>query len=305
MKILVSLTSFCEYDMSPYEMLVNAGYDVVQNHFKRKLINTEIIKLGHDVVGIIAGTEKLDKDVIGRLNNLKVISRCGVGLDNVDISAANNRGIKVLNTPHGPTNAVAELTVGLIFGLLRQIPQMDRLIRVGKWEKRMGSQVKGKNIGIVGYGRIGQKVGELLHGFGAEIAYCDNVVNNHPIGTQLCLPEICSWSDILCLHLSPSSTNMPIIGKNELSLMKKGTWIVNCSRGGVIDEAVLYDMLKNNDLAGAALDVFKDEPYYGSLTELDNVILTPHIGSYARESRIEMEINAVCNLINALKDIKR
>ena len=233
---------------------------------------------------------------------LKVISRCGAGLDNVDLEKAKELDIKVFSTPYGPTLAVAELTLGLMLDLLRKITTMDRELRTGVWKKQMGSLLTGKKVGILGCGRIGQKVAELLATLGVQIAYYD--ICSFEGGILLMSKnELLSWADIITLHCSANEDGKPVIGESELNLMKDNSWLINASRGGLVDENALYSALNEGKLAGAALDVFDNEPYEGPLRSLDNVILTPHIGSYAKEGRIQMEKDAVQNLINGLQNI--
>lgn len=295
--IFISTSSFAEYDKLPLKLLDDAGMTVRMNPYKRKLTKDECLSLYGDIDGLIAGTETITAEVLQAAKKLKVISRVGVGLDNVDIEAAKKQGIKVFNTPDAPTLAVAELTVGLMLSLLRHVPRMDREIRAGQWQKRMGNLLQGKKVGIIGFGRIGQKVGEIVKALGAQVAYCDPAVNKTGY-KKLTLEELLAQSDIVTLHLSGGGT---VLGKNELKRMKRGSWLINCARGGAVDEAALGKVLQEGWLAGAALDVFNEEPYNGPLTGLDNVILTPHIGSYAVESRIEMEAEAARNLIKGLK----
>jgi len=303
MKIAITTTSFGKYDRLPLECLEKEKVEYILNPFGRKLTKEEIIDLAKGVKGIIAGTEPLDSCALNNLPWLKVISRCGVGTDNVDLEAAQRLGIKVYNTPYGPTLPVAELTVGLILDLLRRITQMDRELRGRTWKKRMGNLLHGKKIGIVGFGRIGQKVAELLLPFGVEISYFDSckVSCKSPCSPQK-LKTLLAWADIISLHLSPMKETGPIITEQEIQLMKRGAWLVNVARGGVVDEEALYDALKEGHLAGAALDAFDKEPYKGALCTLENVILTPHIGSYALEARVAMEKQAVENLIQGLSD---
>ena len=247
--------------------------------------------------------QSLDKGVLGKLPLLKVISRCGVGMDNVDLEVAAKLNIKVFNTPFGPTMAVAELTVGLILDLLRKTTLMDREIRAGIWKKHMGNLLCGKRVGIIGFGRIGQKTGELLRAFGCEIGYYDNVRIEGLKGSRakrMEMDELLRKSDIITIHVS-GKYDKPLLGTKELEMMKKGTWLVNVARGGVVDEQALLYALKNGRLAGVAMDVFEKEPYNGPFKELDNVILTPHIGSYAKEARVEMEMQAAKNLIEGLE----
>jgi D-3-phosphoglycerate dehydrogenase / 2-oxoglutarate reductase len=302
MKIVITTSSFATYDRSPLEELEKNRIEYTVNPYGQKLTEHEVIDLAKDADGLVAGTEPLNEDVLKQLPKLKVISRCGAGLDNVDLEKAKELNIKVFSTPYGPTLAVAELTLGLMLDLLRKITIMDRELRTGVWKKQMGSLLKGKKVGILGCGRIGQKVAELLTPLEVEIAYYD--ICSFEGGILLMSKnELLSWADIITLHCSANANGKPVIGEKELSLMKDSTWLINASRGGLVDEKALYSALKEGKLSGAALDVFDNEPYEGPLRSQDNVILTPHIGSYAKEGRIQMEKDAVQNLINGLQNL--
>ena len=297
-KIAITTTTVGEYDKGPLNLLSRNGFQVIPNPYERKLKKDEVIKLCKDAVGIIAGTETLDADIMETLVNLKVVSRCGTGVDNVALVDADRIGIKIYNTPDAPTSAVAELTVGLIINLLRKVSRMDKELKMGQWKKRMGNLLYEKKVGIKGMGRIGTKVVELLKPFGCEIAYADPFVEDGLLGLQrLSLKELLCWADLVTIHVG---VNEKLIGEEEFKCMKDGAIIINTSRGGVVDESALYGNLKNGHLAGAALDVFEEEPYSGPLKELGNIILTPHIGSYARDTRVEMEEQAVANLLTGL-----
>ena len=299
-KIFISTSSFAEHDALPFTLLNDAGMDVQVNPYGRKLTPDECLSLYKDIDGLIAGTEALTAEVLKSSKKLKVISRCGVGMDNIDLEIARQQGIHVFNTPDIPTMAVAELTVGLMLALLRHVPHGDRDIRGGKWQKRMGNLLLEKKVGIIGLGRIGQKVAELVLGLGAQVVYCDPAVNRTDY-TPMSLDELLSQADIVSLHLSGGAKDAPLLGDRELQSMKQGSWLINCARGGVVDEEALCRVLQEGWLSGAAVDVFEQEPYAGPLAKLDNVILTPHIGSYAVESRVDMEVQAVKNLIKGLK----
>jgi D-3-phosphoglycerate dehydrogenase len=304
LKIAISTTSFAKFDAAPLELCKKIKYRVVINPYMRKVNSQELIRLAKDAVGLIAGTESITNDILLELPKLKVISRCGAGLDNIDLDAAKRLRIKVFNTPDAPTFAVAELTVGLILNLLRKINQADSNIRSSKWEKPMGNLLYGKKVGIIGFGRIGKRVARILSGFGVTIAFYDIKRKLPPNNYQRKgFKDILGWADIITLHLSVLKGQGCIIGKKELGLMKEGAWLINLSRGGVVDEKSLYNTLKCGRLRGAALDVFEKEPYTGCLRELNNVILTPHIGSYAAETRIEMERQAMENLLRGLSAI--
>lgn len=298
-KIVITTTTFSKYDEKPLKLLKEYGLEVLLNPYGRQLKKGEVIELCKDVIGIVAGVETLDAEVMEKLTKLKVISRCGSGLANVDLDTAKRLGIKVFNTPDAPIVAVAELTVGLILNLLRKVCWMDRNLRNEQWEKMMGNLLNKKKVGIKGFGRIGKKVAELLRPFGCEIAYADPFVDDGLLGMKrLSFDDLLGWADIITIHVSVKDR---LVGKKEFQLMKKGAWLVNTSRGGVVDEKVLYEHLKNGYLAGAALDVFEEEPYAGPIKELDNVIVTPHIGSYAKEARVEMEMQTVENLFKGLR----
>lgn len=302
-KAAITTTSFGQYDSGATILLQKSGFEIVKNELGRTMTKREILALCHGCAGIIAGTEPYDFDTLKGLEGLKVISRVGIGMDAIDMKAAAGLGIKVVNTPSGPVSAVAELTVCLMLDLLRKVSFMDREIRAGKWKKNMGNLLRGKKTGIIGYGNIGQKVGELLIAFGCDIAYHDPAINrrNGKIGPMR-LDELLEWADIVTIHVSGKSE---IIGEKEFERMKRGAWLINVSRGGTVNEDKLYSSLKSGRISGAALDVFSEEPYGGALKGLNNVILTPHIGSYAAESRIEMETDAAKNLIKILSEVER
>lgn len=300
MKIAITTSSFATFSDEPLELLREADIEYVMNPHGRKLAPEETVGLLADCDGVVAGTEELSAAVLEKLPNLKVLSRCGVGMDSVDIPYCEANGVAVLNTPFGPTLAVAELTLGLILDLLRNVTRMDRELRGGTWKKRMGCQLRGKRVGVVGFGRIGQAVADVLRPLGVEIAYADPYPSCKET-TCMELDELMKWADIVTLHCSKPSASCALIGREQIEAMRPGSWLVNCGRGGLVDEEALYDALKSGHLAGAAIDCFNDEPYAGPLVELKTAILTPHIGSYAREGRIQMEVDAVKNCINALK----
>lgn len=299
MKIAITTSSFAVYSQEPLDLLTAAGLEYVLNPHGRKLTAAEVVDLCRDVEGVVAGTEPLNWEVLKALPKLKAISRCGVGMDNVDLNAAKELGVKVRNTPDGPTRAVAELTLGFVLDLLRQVTLMDRELRSGVWKKRMGRLLLGKRVGVVGFGRIGQSVGALLAAMGADIAYTDPVVDltTHP---RMSLEELMAWSEIVTLHCSKPKGQAFLIGGKELDMLPEGALLLNVSRGGLVDEAALYERLKSGRLAGAAVDVFNEEPYDGPLRSLPTAILTPHVGSYAREGRVQMELDSVRNLLEAL-----
>lgn len=300
MKIAITTSSFAKFSSEPLQLLDDQGIAYVLNPHGRKLVEAETIELLQGCIAVAAGTEPLTGAVMSALPELKVISRCGTGMDNVDLKAAADRGIIVRNTPDGPTLAVAELTLGYALDLMRQITRMDRELRSGIWKKRMGNTLQGKKLGIIGFGRIGSMVADVFSPFGVEVAFSDLVVESGKFQKKT-LAELLTWADILSLHCTRGANEGSLLGEEQLRTMKPGGWIINASRGGLVDEHALYQLLRSGHLAGAAIDVFEREPYAGPLTELDTVILSPHIGSYAKESRIQMEIDTIKNLLTALE----
>ena len=309
MKILISSRSFEKTNKDARTLLSEAGYDVVSNPLGKKLNEDEIIALlDEHTVGILAGTEKITKRVMQAAPALKVISRYGVGMDGVDLAAAKELGIKIVNTPHAPTQAVAELALALILNSYRKISAADRGIRSETWSAQLGNLLYRKTIGVIGLGRIGKTVVRLLKPFNVNILaydpYADvRFAERHSV--TLCpLNQLLEMSDVVTLHTPLLKETHHLIGQNELELMKSTATLINTARGPLVDEEALIDALENNKIAGAALDVFESEPYSGELKKFDNIILTPHIGSCAKETREIMGTEAVENLLTALGDTK-
>ena len=304
MKVLTSPSSMGQVGSEPFEKKKKNGFEIINNPFGRKLSEEEVIDLAKDCVGIVAGVELLNKRVMNALPKLRCISRVGVGMDNVDLEYAKKKNIIVRNTPDGPTRAVAEFTLGMTLSLLRKIPQADHDMKSKIWEKQTGNLLQGKEIGVIGLGRIGKMVSSIFRALGSSINGYDLYPDeqwamDHGIRLQT-LNELLKISDIITLHVPPSKGNRALISKNEFKFIKSTALLINISRGGVVNEDDLYDVLVNKKIGGAAIDVFKEEPYKGKLCELENVILTPHLGSYAAEGKLQMEIDAVNNMINVL-----
>lgn len=302
-KVLITTSSFDLENFYQLDDLTTAGIEVVLNPFKRRLSKQEVSDLlGGDVIGMIAGLEPLTAGVLKNAPQLKVIARCGTGLDSVDVNAARDQGILVFNTPDAPTTAVAELTVAHILGLLRHVTESDRNIRAGQWNGIMGSLLKNKTVGIIGFGRIGQAVAKLVSAFEATVITFDTQTISHPNVKQLPLDELCTRSDIISLHVPYSPDTHHLINGDAFSRMKPTALLINVSRGGLIDEEALLTALQSDHIAGAALDCFEDEPYSGPLLRFSNVHVTAHMGSYARETRDQMEIDASTALVRGLKE---
>ncbi|MFA5774456.1 MAG: phosphoglycerate dehydrogenase [Ilumatobacteraceae bacterium] len=302
-KILVTTSSFDLHNFEQLDLLTAAGIEIVQNPLKRRLSEQEVSELiDDDVIGIIAGLEPLTANVLKNARRLKVIARCGTGLDSVDTEVAQSQGILVFNTPDAPTTAVAELTVAHILGLLRHVTESDRQVRSGRWNGLMGSLLKNRTVGIIGFGRIGQAVAKLITVFEASVIAFDVQTISNPLVKQLPLDEVFAKSDIISLHVPYSEATRHLINAHAIEKMKPTALLVNVSRGGVIDEDALLAALQSGRIAGAALDCFEVEPYSGPLLGIDNVHVTAHMGSYARETRDQMELDASAALVRGLKE---
>lgn len=303
-KVFIATYPFGECGRKPIEILEKEGYEIIFNPLKRRLKGKEIIEQVKDVDVIIAGTEKYPLEVLG-LPNLKAICRVGIGLDNVPLKESRDKGIIITYTPDAPSPAVAELTIGFIIDLARKIYQSDRSVREGYWNRYLGLLLKEMTIGIVGVGRIGKRVIELLQPFEPKILATD-WNPNHSLNSKLNftwsdLDTILYKSDLISFHIPGDKRNHDFVNRKMISKMKTGASIVNTARGTIIDEEALYDGLLQGHLSGAALDVFKEEPYEGPLSELDNVIFTAHMGASAGEARFLMELGAAEDCIRVLK----
>jgi len=277
--ILITTSSFGKNEPALIEKIEEKGFDVILNPYGRKLTEDEVDKLidQHQPVGMIAGVEPLTRTVLEKAANLKAVSRCGIGLDSVDLEAARKLDIIVSNTPDAPTIPVAELTLGMILSLLRRIHTSDSSIRNGKWERPMGELLYKKTVGIIGCGRIGTYLARLLMPFECTVLGCDIVDKSEECYQHASFEEILTKADVVTLHIPYSPNNNYFMNAKCINAMKKEAILINTSRGGIVDEAVLYDALKNSRIGGAALDCFEEEPYEGPLKQLNNVLLTAQL----------------------------
>ena len=304
-RLLIAPSSFAKISDKPIQILDNKYFKIYINQTGSVLTKKKLLKLIENIDAVIAGTERYDEEVLSKAKNLKVISRLGVGTDNIDLKIIKKRKIKILTTQTTPERAVAELTLGLILNFYRNISLSDSEIKVGIWTKKMGNLLYNKTIGVVGLGRIGKEFIKLISAFNVNIlAYDIKPDKKFALANKIKLVpfnKILKLSDIISLHMNADSNSTPLFNANEFKQMKRESIIVNTSRGIIINEDDLFKALKNKVISGACLDVFKEEPYKGKLKKLRNIVLTPHIGSYASETRNEMEIEAAINIINALK----
>ena len=262
----------------------------------------------YDVL-VVRSRTKVTREIIEAGEKLKVVGRAGAGIDNIDVEAAKERGVKVLNTPEAPAIAVAELTIGLLLSLARQIPRADSSMKEGRWAKKefRGWQLNGKTLGVVGLGHIGEKVARLAKAFGMKILITKRTPPSPEILKELeaefvPLDELLRRSDIVSLHVPLTPQTYHMIGEREIQLMKDGAFIINTSRGAVIDEKALFKALKSGKLGGAALDVYEVEPPKDySLMKLPNVVCTPHIGAQTVEAQRVAATLLAQKIVNELK----
>jgi len=298
--IYIALSTFAEFGNKPIDILESKNFSILRNLTKKRLNQSQIIEQAENADGIIAGVEPYTKSVIDKLPNLKCISRAGVGVDNIDLEYAKYKNIVIRNTPLEVITPVLELTLSMIFGLLRKTGQQTQLLKSGHWKKLNGSNLFEKKVGVIGTGRIGKKVAECLKYLGSEVLLCDlkeDVKWSQSMNLKYYdLNEIIKSCDIITLH-SSADINDSLIKEEDIKKMKKGSIIINTSRGELIEESALIYGLENNILSGVGLDVYPEEPYSGRLVDYDNIILTPHVATLTTESRLKMEIKAVENIV--------
>ncbi|MEW6229600.1 MAG: phosphoglycerate dehydrogenase [Bacillota bacterium] len=305
-QVVVSARSFGRAGGEPMEILRRAGCKVTPSSMDRPLTSEELSAIVRGADALIVGNDAVDASVIGAAPRLRVISRYGAGVDNIDVPAATTRGIAVTNTPGANVAAVADLTVGLIIALARHIPDIVGTVRQGKWDRIMGFTLATKTVGVIGLGKIGRAVVERLVGFGVMMVACD-VVRDDQFAERfglryVPLDDLLASSDFVTVHVPLTSQTRGLIGDRELSLMKSSAFIVNTSRGEVVDEDALYRALREKRIAGAALDVLREEPPVDNpLIALESVIVTSHIGGYTREAVNNMGIMAATNLVDVLE----
>ena len=274
------------------------------NNTGRHLTEDELIEAVVGAQAILAGTETYSEKVLSSSEELAIISRVGVGIDNIDLLAANENNIKVCNTPESPAQAVAEHTVALIFSCLKMIPDYNERLHRGDHSTRRSGLLSAQTVGVIGLGRIGFKAAEILSAIGCKIIYYDPYLNRMVPDSWICaeeLNQLLSSSDIISLHMPPQPGNRPILDRQAFPACKKGVVIINTARGSLIDENELLSSLQDGTVSTAGLDVVQHEPVTGPLLEYPQVIVTPHVASNTKESREQMEMEAVENIINFFK----
>lgn len=305
-KILITTVPFGDKNDLPIRQLAETGVDYLINPIGRKLKEDELAGMVGDVEVLIAGTEPITEKVMANAPRLKLISRVGIGLDSVDLMAAERRGIKVSYTPDAPAPAVAELTIGLMFSLMRSIHVANAQMHRGEWHRYFGRRLTELTIGIVGAGRIGGRVVRHLRALGVKRLLvndiCPDACRFEGVDAIECVDKdtIYRESDLVSLHVPLTAQTKNMVRREHLLQMKPDAMIVNTARGGIIHEDDLAEVLNLGHLAGAAVDVFCEEPYQGRLSSVERCLLTSHMGSMSVDCRTRMEIEATEEAIRFL-----
>lgn len=289
-------------------MLREAGFDV---DLKTDVTGEGLLKIAGDYDALVVRSRtKVTAEVLESAGRLRVVARAGVGLDNIDLEEAKKRDVEVVNSPEAPSNAVAELVLGMMLSLARSIPEADASMKRGEWIKRRltGFELEGKTLGVVGFGRIGYLVGKKARALGMSVLTYDVVIEKlmnyvEEAGAEaVSMEELLAASDFVSLHVPLLPQTRNLIGRKEIEAMKDGAYLINASRGGIVDEDALRAALEEGKLAGTALDVFEEEPPKdASLTGLENVVATPHIGAATVEAQRANSTIVAEKLIGILK----
>ena len=306
-KIFISTYPFCRSDDTPGRLLKEAGHEIVINPYSRKLKPEEVVDLAMDCDGVVAGTEEL-LPLVEKSKSLKIIARVGVGLDSVPLEMCKSKGIKVAFTPDAVTPAAAELTIALILNVIRKVSEADRELRKHGWSRPYGTRIGSSVVGIIGLGRIGSSVARILTSFKPpeilvyDIADCSaKIAEISKMGVNIRQVErkyLFENSDIVTLHVPRDDGTINSVSTNEFGLMKNSAYLINAARGGIVDESALLAALQSGDIAGAAIDVFEEEPYDGPLLSIENILLTQHMGSCSNDCRADMEREACEDIVN-------
>ena len=302
MNVLVSTVPFAEADATPIKLLEQAGISYQLNPLGRKLSETELEKIITEVDALIAGTEVISKRVLDCADNLKLISRVGIGLDSVDLWAARERGVAVSYTPDAPSPAVAELTIGLMLSLLRGVHLSNHDLHQHEWRRIFGTRLSQVTVGLIGIGRIGRRIVEHLRGFGPPRIIAHDVDETRFVGItdfveRVDKEQLFKEADLVSLHLPLTAKTRGMVAAQQFKQMKKDAFLINTARGGIVNEGDLYDALNAGRIAGAAIDVFEQEPYAGPLAKCRNVLLTAHMGSMTTDCRAAMELQATQEVV--------
>lgn len=306
-KVLIATRSFGSTSPRPMQMLKDAGVEIVWVNANSPSVQDEILELVPEASAIIVGLVPITEKIIEKSSKLKIVSMYGVGFNHIDLEAARKKGVIVTNCPGSNDQAVADLTMGLMVTVARNIPQIDRDIRDGYWKKYLGGELWQKRLGLIGLGNIAKGVVHRAKGFDMQISAYDPYASAEvadALGVQLLsFEEVISKSDFVSLHAPLTEETKCIFSSEQFKRMKPTSYLINTARGGLVDEYALYAALRDGEIAGAGLDVFMEEPLKDSkLVKLRNVVLTAHTGTHTNESIERMGIMAVENVLRVLRD---
>lgn len=302
--VYIALQQFCESDIRPQQALEEAGLEVRLNRLGRRLKADEMVNILQDADAVVAGVEPYKAELLGALPKLKCISRCGIGSDAIDLEAAKKRGIEIRLTIDEVTEPVAQMTLTMILALARNIGLHAYDFQSAQWRKHTGHLLSEWTVGLVGFGRIGRMVARYLQPLNCRLLVCDpylKAADLPPDIEQVDLPSLLSKSDVVSLHAACSPKEGALMGSAQFAAMKPGSYLVNTSRGYLVNESALLKALESKHLAGAALDVFEEEPYVGPLAKLPQVLCTPHVATLTQASRSAMELRAALNVVEFFK----
>lgn len=304
-RVLIATRSFGSTSPKPWAVLEEAGVEIVKADMSIEMTEDHLIELLQGIDGAVVGVVPLTARVMENNPQLKVVSMHGVGVDHVDLKAASRQGIIISNCPGANDQAVADLAIGLMLSVARQIPLADKDLRSKKWGRYTGVELWTKTLGLVGFGRIGRGVAKRAIGFDMPIIVYDPYIRQEQVTlpgvTLTTLEDVLTQSDIISLHAALTEETRHMIGEAQLRSMKPSAFLINTARGGLIEETALCRALIEKWIAGAAVDVYVDEPPWGSpLLEAPNLITTPHIGAHTREAIERMGTIAAQNVVKAL-----
>lgn len=302
MKVLITSNSFGKFDSKPREFMESLGWEVVGNKYHHIMNEEEMMGEVTGVDAIILGSDTVSKKVLEKADKLKIISRYGVGIDNIDLEEAKKRNIEVTITRNCNTEAVADYAIGLMLSVMRHISTVDNNLKVGRWKKETGINLCHKTVGVVGLGSIGRQVVKRLKGFDCKILGYDKFIDDDYCKENdievMELEEIFKKADIITLHVPGNPDGTPIVGAKELNSMKKNTVLINTARASLVDEDALIEALAEHRIYGYGTDVFKREPHINEKFEtLDNVVLSPHTAAVSVEAINLMTNAAVENIL--------
>jgi len=306
-KVLVTARIFGHLSDDSFDIFKNSGFEQAKNPYRGKgLSENELIELIGGVHGLLTGVDQVTAKVINTADELKIISKFGAGVDNIDVAAATQKGVVVTNAPGMNSDAVADMTFSLILSIARRIPFANDQVRKGNWPLIVGTEICNKTLGLIGLGQIGKRVAMRAGGFNMKILAYELLPDEQfvqELGIKLVpLNRLLQESDFVSIHVPFTSETKDLIKTEQLEMIKPTAYLINTARGGIVDENALHDALESGEIAGAAFDVFKEEPLREkALIELDNFIATPHISPFTKEAIENAEKLSAQNIIDVLK----